>query len=43
MKIHELKSDNEYFDDVESGLKTFEIRKKRSKLYGRRPISLVAF
>lgn len=27
MKIHELKLDNEYFDDVESGLKTFEIRK----------------
>ncbi|AIS74044.1 hypothetical protein [Leuconostoc phage LLC-1] len=27
MKIHELKLDEEYFDDVESGLKTFEIRK----------------
>ncbi|MDV8928436.1 DUF3850 domain-containing protein [Leuconostoc mesenteroides] len=30
MKIHELKLDTEYFDDVRSGLKTFEIRKKRS-------------
>lgn len=27
MKIHELKLDTEYFDDVKSGLKTFEIRK----------------
>ncbi|MFH7619636.1 DUF3850 domain-containing protein [Leuconostoc mesenteroides] len=27
MKIHELKLDTEYFDDVNSGLKTFEIRK----------------
>ncbi len=27
MKIHELKLDEEYFDDVKSGLKTFEIRK----------------
>lgn len=27
MKIHELKLDTEYFDDVGTGLKTFEIRK----------------
>lgn len=27
MKIHELKLDTFYFDDVKSGLKTFEIRK----------------
>ncbi|WP_349535176.1 DUF3850 domain-containing protein [Leuconostoc citreum] len=27
MKIHELKLDRFYFDDVKSGLKTFEIRK----------------
>ncbi|QHJ76634.1 MAG: hypothetical protein [Bacteriophage sp.] len=27
MKIHELKLDKFYFDDVKSGLKTFEIRK----------------
>ena len=27
MKIHELKLDTFYFDDVKSGVKTFEIRK----------------
>ena len=27
MKIHELKLDTEYFDDVKNGVKTFEIRK----------------
>lgn len=28
MKIHELKLDTEFFDDVKSGKKNFEIRKK---------------
>lgn len=27
MKIHKLKLDNDYFNDVESGIKNFEIRK----------------
>lgn len=27
MKVHELKLNTTYYDDVESGLKTFEIRK----------------
>lgn len=27
MKIHELKLDDEYFNDVRDGIKTFEIRK----------------
>lgn len=27
MKVHELKLDDEYFNDVRDGIKTFEIRK----------------
>ncbi|MFT8735673.1 MAG: DUF3850 domain-containing protein [Lentilactobacillus hilgardii] len=43
MKIHELKLDTEYFDDVKSGLKTFEIRKNDRDFKDGDVLALTAF